>query len=309
MSGMDFDDRVRAVRSFNRFYTKRLGLLQQGMVGSPFSLAEGRVLYELAHRDRPTASDLGKALDLDAGYLSRLLRGFGRRGLVAASASAADRRQRHLRLTATGRRASDTLDDGSQKAVGTLLRRLTAADQRRLVGAVQTIETLLGDTEPGRVPYILRPPEPGDMGWVVQRHGSLYAEEYGYDRHFEGLVASIVGTFVEKFDAARERCWIAERDGETVGSVFLVRKSEHVAKLRLLIVDPAARGLGIGGRLVAECVKFARQAGYRKITLWTHSQLHAARHLYREAGFQLVHKQPVHSFGLDLVDETWDLHL
>jgi DNA-binding MarR family transcriptional regulator/N-acetylglutamate synthase-like GNAT family acetyltransferase len=309
MSGMDFDDRVRAVRSFNRFYTKRLGLLQQGMVGSPFSLAEGRVLYELAHRDRPTASDLGKALDLDAGYLSRLLRGFGRRGLVAASASATDRRQRHLQLTATGRRASDKLDDGSQKAVGTLLRRLTAAEQRRIVGAVQTIETLLGDTEPGRVPYILRPPEPGDMGWVVQRHGSLYAEEYGYDRHFEGLVASIVGTFVEKFDPARERCWIAERDGATVGSVFLVRKSEHVAKLRLLIVDPAARGLGIGARLVAECVKFARQNGYRKITLWTHSQLNAARHLYREAGFQLVHKQPVHSFGLDLVDETWDLHL
>jgi DNA-binding MarR family transcriptional regulator/N-acetylglutamate synthase-like GNAT family acetyltransferase len=306
---MDFEDRVRAVRRFNRFYTKRLGLLQQGMVGSPFSLAEGRVLYELAHRDRPTASDLGKALDLDAGYLSRLLRGFGRRGLVAASASATDRRQRHLRLTASGRRASDKLDDGSQKAVGTLLRRLTAADQRRLVGAVQTIETLLGDSEPGRVPYILRPPEPGDMGWVVQRHGSLYAEEYGYDRHFEGLVASIVGSFVEKFDPARERCWIAERDGETVGSVFLVRKSEHVAKLRLLIVDPGARGLGIGARLVAECVKFARQAGYRKITLWTHSQLHAARHLYREAGFQLVHKQSVHSFGLDLVDETWDLHL
>jgi DNA-binding MarR family transcriptional regulator/N-acetylglutamate synthase-like GNAT family acetyltransferase len=297
------------VRSFNRFYTKRLGLLQQGMVGSPFSLAEGRVLYELAHRDRPTASDLGKALDLDAGYLSRLLRGFGRRGLVAASASATDRRQRHLQLTATGRRASDKLDDGSQKAVGTLLRRLTAADQRRIVGAAQTIETLLGDAEPGRVPYILRPPEPGDMGWVVQRHGSLYAEEYGYDRHFEGLVASIVGTFVEKFDPARERCWIAERDGATVGSVFLVRKSEHVAKLRLLIVDPAARGLGIGARLVAECVKFARQNGYRKVTLWTHSQLNAARHLYREAGFQLVHKQPVHSFGLDLVDETWDLHL
>jgi DNA-binding MarR family transcriptional regulator/N-acetylglutamate synthase-like GNAT family acetyltransferase len=309
MSSMDFEDRVRAVRSFNRFYTKRLGLLHQGMVGSSFSLAEGRVLYELAHRDRPTASDVGKALDLDAGYLSRLLRGFGRRGLVAARASATDRRQRYLQLTASGRWASDKLDDGSQKAVGTLLRPLTAADQRRLVGAVQTIETLLGDAKPGRVPYILRPPEPGDMGWVVQRHGSLYAEEYGYDRHFEGLVASIVGSFVEEFDSARERCWIAERDGETVGSVFLVRKSKHVAKLRLLIVEPRARGLGIGARLVAECVKFARQAGYRKITLWTHSQLNAARHLYREAGFKLVHKQSVHSFGLDLVDETWDLHL
>jgi DNA-binding MarR family transcriptional regulator/N-acetylglutamate synthase-like GNAT family acetyltransferase len=309
MSSMDFDDRVQAVRSFNRFYTNRLGLLQSGLVGSPFSLAESRVLYELAHRDRPTASDLATSLDLDAGYLSRMLRGLSRRGLVSARRSSADGRQRHLDLTPRGRRASARLDEGSQKAVGALLQRLPAVDQRRLVGAVRTVETLLGDPEPGRVPYILRPPEPGDMGWVVQRHGSLYAEEYGYDRHFEGLVASIVGSFVEKFDPARERCWIAERDGETAGSVFLVRKSEHVAKLRLLIVDPAARGLGIGARLVAECVKFARQAGYRKITLWTHSQLHAARHLYREAGFQLVHKQSVHSFGLDLVDETWDLHL
>jgi DNA-binding MarR family transcriptional regulator/N-acetylglutamate synthase-like GNAT family acetyltransferase len=309
MAGMDFEERVRVVRRFNRFYTKRLGLLQQGMVGSPFSLAEGRVLYELAHRHQPTASDLLKELDLDAGYLSRLLRGFGRRGLVAASASATDRRQRHLQLTARGRRATDLLDEGSQKAVGALLRRLSATDQRRLVGAARTIETLLSEASPGRVPYILRPPEPGDMGWVVQRHGALYAEEYGYDRHFEGLVASIVGAFVEKFDPGRERCWIAERDGETVGSVFLVRKSAQVAKLRLLIVDPAARGLGIGGRLVADCVKFARQAGYRKVTLWTHSQLHAARRLYREAGFHLVQKQPVHSFGLDLVDETWDLDL
>ena len=309
MAGMDFEDRVRAVRSFNRFYTKRLGLLQQGMVGSPFSLAEGRVLYELAHRDQPTASDLGKALDLDAGYLSRLLRGFGRRGLVAASASATDRRQRHLQLTASGRRASDKLDEGSQSAVGTLLRRLTAADQRRLVGAVQTIETLLDDAAPARVPYILRPPAPGDMGWVVQRHGAIYAEEYGYNSHFEALVATIVGAFVEHFDPARERCWIAERDGENVGSVFLVKKSAQVAKLRLLIVDPAARGLGIGGRLVAECVRFARQAGYRKVTLWTHSQLLAARHLYREAHFKLVHKQPADSFGLKLVDETWELDL
>ena len=309
MATMKFDERVRAVRSFNRFYTKRLGLLQQGMVGSPFTLAEGRVLYELAHREKPTASDLGKALDLDAGYLSRLLRGFGRRGLVAASASVADRRQRHLQLTASGRRASDKLDEGSQKTVGALIGRLTAADQRRLVGAVQSIETLLDDAAPARVPYILRPPEPGDMGWVVQRHGAIYAEEYGYDRHFEGLVASIVGAFVEHFDPARERCWIAERDGTNAGSVFLVKKSAQVAKLRLLIVEPAARGLGIGGRLVAECVRFARQAGYRKITLWTHSQLHAARHLYREAHFKLVHKQPVDSFGLKLVDETWELDL
>jgi len=306
---MDFNDRVRAVRSFNRFYTRRIGLLQQGMVGSRFSLAEGRVLYELAHRDQPTASDLGKALDLDAGYLSRLLRGFGRHGLVTVRASARDRRQRHLQLTARGRRASDAIDQGSQNAVGALLQKLPTGDQRRLVGAARTIETLLGDATPGKVPYLLRPPQPGDMGWVVQRHGAIYAEEYGYDWRFEGLVAAIVGAFVEHFDPARERCWIAERDGETVGSVFLVKKSAQVAKLRLLIVEPAARGLGIGGRLVAECVRFARQAGYRKITLWTHSQLHAARHLYREANFRLVHKQPADSFGLKLIDETWELSL
>ena len=306
---MDFDDRVRAVRGFNRFYTNRLGLLQEGLVGSAFSLAESRVLYELANRDQPTASDLGKALNLDAGYLSRLLRGFGRRGLVTSRPSQTDGRQRHLHLTARGRRESVRLDAGSQTTVGTLLQRLPVGDQRRLVGAVRTIESLLGDADPRREPYILRPPEAGDMGWVVQRHGALYTEEYGYDRHFEGLVASIVGAFVEHFDPERERCWIAERNGENVGSVFLVRKSAQVAKLRMLIVDPAARGLGIGTRLVAECVRFARQAGYRTITLWTHSQLLAARHLYRQAQFRLVRKQPVHSFGHDLVDETWELDL
>jgi len=306
---MDFEERVRAVRSFNRFYTRRIGLLQAGMVGSPFSLAEGRVLYELAHRGQPTASDLGKALEIDAGYLSRLLRGFGRRGLVNVRASARDRRQRHLQLTARGRRASDAIDQGSQNAVGSLLQKLSTGDQRRLVGAARTIETLLGDAAPGRVPYLLRPPQAGDMGWVVQRHGAIYAEEYGYDWRFEGLVASIVGAFVEHFDPARERCWIAERDGETVGSVFLVKKSAQIAKLRLLIVEPSARGLGIGGRLVAECIRFARRAGYRKITLWTHSQLDAARHLYREANFRLVHKRPADSFGLKLIDETWELSL
>lgn len=309
MADMDFDERVRAVRGFNRFYTKRIGLLQQRLVGSAFSLAESRVLYELAHRDGPTASDLVKALDLDGGYLSRLLRGFGRRGLVTRRQSATDARQSHLLLTPRGRRASAGLDHRSQQAVGAMLRPLSDGDQRRLVGAVRAVETLLADRVPGRVPYILRPPEPGDMGWVVQRHGALYAEEYGYDRHFEGLVASIVGAFVARFDPARERCWIAERDGENVGSVFLVRKSERVAKLRLLLVEPAARGLGIGARLVAECVRFARQAGYRAITLWTHSQLHAARHLYREAQFRLVRKQAAHSFGLKLVDETWELGL
>jgi len=306
---MDFNERVHAVRGFNRFYTTRIGVLQQGLLGTPFSLAESRILYELAHRDRPTASEVGKALALDAGYLSRLLQRLARRGLVARHQSATDGRQSHLALTARGRTAAAALDRGSQQAIGAMLRPLSTGDQVRLVAAMRKVEALLGDRAPDRVPYILRLPQPGDMGWVVQRHGAIYAEEYGYDQRFEGLVAAVVGMFVERFDPARERCWIAEKDGETVGSVFLVRKSEHVAKLRLLIVDPSARGLGIGARLVAECVRFARQCGYRKITLWTHSQLLAARHLYREAGFRLVRKQPAHSFGLKLVDETWELRL
>jgi DNA-binding MarR family transcriptional regulator/N-acetylglutamate synthase-like GNAT family acetyltransferase len=306
---MDLNSRIQAVRGFNRFYTRQIGVLQQGLLGSPFSLAEGRVLYELAHRDAPTATDLATDLDLDAGYLSRMLRGFTRRGLIARTPSAADGRRSHVTLTARGRQAADRLDRGSQQAVGTMLRRLPAADQRQLVAAAGTIESLLGPRAPQPAPYILRPPQPGDMGWVVGRHGALYAEEYGYDRRFEGLVASIVGAFVERFDPDRERCWIAEKDGENVGSVFLVRKSAQVAKLRLLIVEPSARGLGIGSRLVAECVRFARQAGYRTITLWTHGHLRAARHLYREAGFRLVRKQPAHSFGLDLVDEIWELKI
>jgi DNA-binding MarR family transcriptional regulator/GNAT superfamily N-acetyltransferase len=309
MAAMTVDDRVRAVRQFNRFYTRQMGLLQHGLVGSPFSLTESRVLYELAHADSLTASDLGKTLDLDAGYLSRMLRAFIRGGLITRERSASDGRQQLLRLTARGRRAAAELDAGSQQAVGAVLTRLPTADQRRIVAAAQTIETVLAGRAPDRAPYILRSLQPGDLGWVVQKHGALYADEYGYDRHFEGLVATVAGLFVEHFDPQREGCWIAEKDGETVGSVFLVRKSEHVAKLRLLIVDPSARGLGIGGRLVAECVRFARQAGYRKITLWTHSQLLAARHLYKEAGFRLVRKQPTYSFGKKLVDETWELTL
>lgn len=303
------DDQVAAVRAFNRFYTRRIGVLEAGLLDTTFSLAEARILYELAHGDTPTASRIGATLGLDAGYLSRLLRRFEQKGLLTRTRSTADSRQSVLGLTAAGRRAAATLDRRSQSDVKALLGALAPPEQQRLVAAMATIEHLLGDRAEPRVPYILRPPNPGDLGWVIATHGALYALEYGWDTSFEGLVAGIVGEIRQSFDPARERIWIAERDGRNVGSVFVVRKSATVAKLRLLIVDPQARGLGIGRRLVDECIRFARQAGYRKMTLWTNSILHAARHLYVEAGFTLVASEAHHSFGHDLVGETWELDL
>jgi DNA-binding MarR family transcriptional regulator/N-acetylglutamate synthase-like GNAT family acetyltransferase len=301
--------RIEAVRRFNRFYTKKIGVLHEGLLRSPFSLAEARVLYELAHRASPTAVELARELGLDAGYLSRILRGFERRGFLAKSRSATDGRQNLLALTKRGRAAFAPLDAGSRAEIGAMLGRLSAADQTRLIETMGAIERLLGGAPAPKAPYLLRDHRPGDFGWVVQRHGALYAEEYGFDATFEALVAEIVAKFIRELDPRRERCWIAERDGANVGSVFLVEKSRNVAKLRLLLVEPSARGLGIGARLVEECLRFARQAGYRKITLWTNSVLHAARHLYEAAGFQLVDEAPHHSFGQDLVGETWELTL
>ena len=303
---MTRNGRVEAVRRFNRFYTRRIGVLQAGLLGSPFSLAESRVLYELAHRDGAVAAELAADLDVDAGYLSRLLRALQARRLVARRRSDADGRRARLRLTPAGRRAFAALDRQSQAAVGALLDPLAPAGQRRLVSAMETIETLLGDRPPSPEPFVIRPPAPGDFGWIVQQHGTVYAREYGYDRTFEALVASVVSRFVERSDSRRERCWIAEKDGAPVGSVLLVRKSATVGKLRLLIVDPSARGLGIGARLIDECIRFAREVGYRTITLWTHRHLTAARRLYKKAGFRLVDRQRNRSFGLDLVDETWE---
>jgi DNA-binding MarR family transcriptional regulator/GNAT superfamily N-acetyltransferase len=307
------DARIQAVRRFNRFYTARIGALREGLAKSPFSLTEARVVYELAQRDRTTATELVEELGLDAGYLSRILRGFEQRGLIERTPSESDGRRSLLSLTDEGRAAFAELDAGSRREVEAMLAALPADEQRRLVGSMETVETLLGGRvgEAGRVPYLLRPPQPGDMGWVVHRHGVLYAREYGWDEHFEALVARIVADFVRDFDPKRERCWIAERDGEMVGSVFLVRHpdEEGVAKLRLLLVEPSARGLGIGERLVRECIRFARQAGYRRITLWTNSVLHAARRIYERAGFRLVHEEPHHSFGHDLVAQTWELEL
>jgi DNA-binding MarR family transcriptional regulator/GNAT superfamily N-acetyltransferase len=309
MAENDPEKRVDAVRRFNRFYTKQIGVLHEGLLGSPFSLTEVRVLYELAHREKPTASELGRELGLDPGYLSRILRGFKKRSLVDRALSETDRRQSHLSLTARGRKTFAPLNARSGDEVASMLSKLSAVDQSRLIKAMHTIEGLLGQPAEPKVPYLLRPHQSGDMGWVVHRHGVLYAQEYGWNEQFEALVAEIVAKFIKEFDPKRERCWIAEREGEIVGSVFLVMKSARVAKLRLMYVEPKARGLGIGSRLVEECVRFARQVGYRKITLWTNSVLVAARHIYQKAGFRLVHEESHHSFGHDLVGETWELDL
>jgi DNA-binding MarR family transcriptional regulator/GNAT superfamily N-acetyltransferase len=304
---------VDAIRHFNRFYTRQIGVLQEGLLQSRFSLTEVRVLYELAHRQNPTATDLRRELALDAGYLSRMLRSFERRGLVRRRASPADGRENLLELTPAGRKSFAALDTRAQGEVRNMLRNLSSTDQSRLVQAMQTVESTLlpnGNGNSTQKPaYILRAHRPGDMGWVVHRHGALYAQEYGYDHRFEALVAEIVAKFLQNFDPKRERCWIAEKDGEIVGSVFLVKKSAIVAKLRLLLVEPTARGLGLGRRLVDECVRFARQAGYKKITLWTQSELHAARHLYRQAGFRLGGRKRHRDFGKACSAEVWNLEL
>ncbi len=301
--------RIAAVRRFNRFYTRRIGVLQEGLLKSPFSLTEARVLYELAHREDATASALVRDLGLDAGYLSRLLKGFELRGLIRRAASPLDARQSLLTLTALGRAAFAPLDHRSQDEIGAMLRSLPAPAQKRLVEDIAEIEALLDERPAPAVPYVLRPHRPGDLGWIVHRHGALYAGEYGWDDSFEALVAEIAAKFLREFDARRERCWIAEREGEILGSVLVVRQSDEIAKLRLLLVEPQARGLGIGRRLVDECLSFARHAGYKRMTLWTNDVLHAARHIYEQAGFQLTAREPHHAFGKDLVSETWERDL
>jgi len=303
------DERVDAVRAFNRFYTRRIGVLEEGLHATSWSLAEARVLYELAHREQATAGELAADLDLDAGYLSRILRGFVREGYVTRGTSARDARQRPLTLTAAGRRAFAPLDRGARRQTQAMLAALDPSGQARLVGAMGAIQSLLAPAGPATSPLVLRTHRPGDIGWVVQAHGELYWQEFGWDERFEALVAHIAGEFVDKLDPSRERCWIAERDGERVGSVFLVRKSATVAKLRLLLVHPAARGAGLGASLVAECVRFARACGYRRITLWTQRNLAAARRIYKAQGFALVASEEHALFGVPLVGETWELAL
>ena len=318
---MSEPDRIEAVRRFNRFYTHRIGVLNEGLLDSPFSLTEGRILFELAHVENEgglTATDLGRLLDLDGGYLSRLLRDLKERDLVRATRSAVDARQSLLQLSPAGRKAFKPLERRSQAQVGAMLDQLGEAQQTELLQAFRRVQGLLESPadKPAKQGFLLRPHRPGDMGWIVSRHGALYAREYQFDARFEALVARIAADFIERFDARREACWIAERDGVNIGSVAVVQArdeatvapSEGVAQLRLLLV-PAARGLGLGDRLVAECHRFAREAGYQRVRLWTNSQLDAAKHVYRKAGYRLVGSEPFQGFGLDLVGETWELDL
>jgi DNA-binding MarR family transcriptional regulator/GNAT superfamily N-acetyltransferase len=300
---------IAAMRRFNRFYTRQIGVLDRGFLESRFSLTEVRVLYELSARGRATAAELVRDLGLDAGYLSRLLRGFRARKLVSIESSPTDGRRSILQLTAHGRKVFAALEARQVDAVRQTLRGLADHERRNVVAAMRTIEAALGKPADEALPCVLRPPRAGELGWVIHRHGLLYNHEYGWDETFEALVAGIVAGFVRTFDPRRERCWIAERGGEVVGSVFCVKKTRAVARLRLLYVEPAARGLGIGQRLVDECVGFARRAGYRRMTLWTNDVLHAARAIYERTGFRLVDEEPHHSYGRDLVAQTWEMDL
>ena len=303
--------RTVAVRRFNRFYTRQIGVLRKNYLDSPYSLAEMRVFYEIAHAGARTASEIARTLDLDAGYLSRVLGKFEKQGLITRRALKEDARQSRITLTARGARTFAPFERRSQQQAGAILDQLDGKAQVKLVAAMETIEGLLGRNSgvASKPHYILREARPGDLGWIVSRHAELYALEYGWTEPFEGLCAQIVADFANKYDPARERCWIAELNGENVGTVMLVKDSEEVARLRLLLVDPKGRGIGLGARLVDECVRLARAAGYKKITLWTHSVLTAARHIYEKAGFRLTSSEKRKSWSQDVVAEFWDLEL
>lgn len=303
------DNEIEQIRRFNRFYTRQIGVLNEHFLESPFSLTEGRIIYELARNENPTASEISTALALDAGQLSRILRDFEKRGLIRKERSETDARRTNLKLTARGRAEFVTLNARSSEQIEMLLNELSSAQQTRLVRAMNEIETILAENKPEDKSFILRNPHGGDYGWVVQINGEVYAREYHWNEEYEGLAAQIVADFIKNFDPRRECCWIAEKDGENIGAVFLVKKDETTAKLRLLIVDPKARGLGVGGRLVEECTRFAKQSGYQKITLWTQSHLSAARHLYAKEGYELINTEANHFFGFDMESETWELDL
>jgi DNA-binding MarR family transcriptional regulator/GNAT superfamily N-acetyltransferase len=303
------DDQIAAVRAFNRFYTKKLGVLDQQLMKSPFSLSEARVLYELAHREEPAAKEIGGELGLDPGYLSRILQKLDEGGLIARKPLASDRRQVRLNLTAKGRQAFAKLDRSSHDEVAAMLGRLGDGERTALVRAMSTIEQTLEPGAAGRPAFLLRSHRPGDIGWIVSRHGAIYAQEFGWDISFEALVAEIAAHFLRSYDPTREHCWIAEVDGEPAGSIFLVKGTDKAAKLRLLLLEKKARGLGIGRALTEQCIRFARESGYTSITLWTQSILAAARGIYQRAGFRRIAEEPHHSFGVDLVGETWELKL
>jgi DNA-binding MarR family transcriptional regulator/GNAT superfamily N-acetyltransferase len=300
---------IEAARHFNRFYTQRIGVLDEGLLESPFSLTEVRVMYELAHQRGIGAVDLARQLGLDKGYLSRILKRFRAKNWLAHSVAAHDQRRHVLALTAAGRRAFAPLEKRSQRQVRAMLAPLAAVQRQRVLDAMRTIEHDLGPPSETPPPIVLRGHRPGDIGWVVQRHGELYAREYGWNEEFEALVAEIAAKFVRDLDATRERCWIAERDDVRLGCIFLVAQDKSTAKLRLLLVEPEARGLGLGKQLIDECIAFARNAGYRRIVLWTQDNLDAARHLYARAGFLKTGEEAHRSFGKDLIAETWTLKL
>jgi DNA-binding MarR family transcriptional regulator/ribosomal protein S18 acetylase RimI-like enzyme len=300
---------IAEVRAFNRDYTRRIGVLARGLLDSPYSLTQVRVMYEIAHRPGVIAAQLADELGLDRGYLSRILKGFAAKGVLARTDSAADARRQHLRLAPAGRRVFAPLERRSEQQVRAMLAELEQPERRALLGAMSTIRRAFG-AAPAQGPVSLRRHRPGDMGWVVERHGVLYFREYGWNEEFEALVAGITAEFIRKLDPARERCWIAENAaGRRLGCIFLVAGEGGSAKLRLLLVEPEARGLGLGRTLVGECVRFARAAGYERIVLWTQENLTAARHLYEQAGFTRTAREPHRSFGHDLIGETWQLEL
>jgi DNA-binding MarR family transcriptional regulator/N-acetylglutamate synthase-like GNAT family acetyltransferase len=309
MNASPLDRRIAAMRRFNRFYTLKLGVLSETFLNTPFSLTEARVLQAVAQRDGATATWLGRELDLDAGYLSRILRDFERQGLIVRRQSSQDGRQTLISLTADGRDAFEPLDRGSHSSMAHMLSPLTEADQERLVGAMRLISTLLGEPTETRPTFILRAHRPGDLGWIASRHGALYNTEYGLNEKMEAYVAEVVAKFLREFDPAREHCWIAEQEGAPIGSVMLVKESDTVARLRMLIVEPKTRGLGVGRALVEECIRFARQAGYSEIVLWTHSILTAARRIYASVGFEIIDTETHDEFGPELLGETWRLRL
>jgi DNA-binding MarR family transcriptional regulator/GNAT superfamily N-acetyltransferase len=308
-SDAPLESQIAAVRGFSRFYTRKLGIIEPKLLDSPWTLQEARIIYEIAERKNCTATDLVRALGLDAGFLSRTLQAMQRRQIVARKPSKADRRVTELSLTAKGRAAFADLDSRSRGVVGSLLGRLDAAERTAIVNAMTTIEHTLEPPAEPPAPFLLRSHRPGDIGWIVSRHGALYAQEYGWDITFEALAAEIAAQFIRSYDPSREHCWIAEVGGEPVGSIFLVKASDEVAKLRLLLVEKKARGLGVGRALTAQCIRFAKDAGYSSITLWTQSILVAARGIYQRAGFRRVREERHHSFGVDLVGETWELKL
>jgi DNA-binding MarR family transcriptional regulator/N-acetylglutamate synthase-like GNAT family acetyltransferase len=309
MAASSLASRIEAVRRFSRFYTRRIGVLEETLLHSPFTLPEGRLVYEIANRDRPTAQELCRDLGLDPGYVSRLLKGLEKRGCVARTRSQADRRQTELTLTAKGRKLWGAMDEQSRQDIARLLAELPVERQEKLVKALETVEKLLDEPPEKRLPFTLRPHQPGDIGWIIRRQTQLYADEHGWDGSFEAMLAEISARFIRKFEPKSDNCWIAERNGEIVGSVFLVRASRSTGQLRMLYVEPSARGLGIGRSLVDACIEDARAKGYRKLMLWTNDILVSARKIYIAAGFRLVREEKHVSFGKKLVGQFWTLDL